>query len=92
MTLKVKTMTALTLRKSGGANILSIPKAVLKALELHEGSQLELSIEGDKIVLTPILEELTLDDLLKGSPQKRLALTEEDKEWLNDNPKGKEII
>ena len=84
-------MTALTIRKSGGANIVSIPKAILKALELHEGSVLDLSIEGHKIILTPISEELTLESVLKESPQKRLAITEEDKEWLNNKTKGKEF-
>lgn len=84
-------MTALTIRKSGGANIVSIPKAILKALELHEGSILDLSIEDHKIILTPVSQELTLESVLKNSPQKRLAILEEDKGWLNSKSKGKEF-
>lgn len=87
----VNEMTALTIRKSGGANIVSIPKAVLKALELHEGSILDLSIEEHKIVLTPISQELTLESVLKDSPQKRLAILDEDQEWINSKSKGKEF-
>lgn len=84
-------MTHLAIRQSGGANIISIPKAILKALGLHTGSTLDLSIEDHKIILTPVTEKPTLEDLLAGSPQKKLQLTEEDREWLNTSSRGKEI-
>jgi len=85
-------MTRLVIRKSGGANIVSIPKAVLKTLGLHTDSTVELSLENNKIVLAPVNEKMTLEDLLAGSPKKRLALKEEDQEWLKDKPVGKEEI
>lgn len=84
-------MTRIAIRKSGGANIISLPKAVLKTLGLHEGSTIELSLDNNRIILTPVQEEPTLDDLLAGSPKEKLALTEEDKEWLDDKPVGKEM-
>ena len=37
-------MTTVTVRQSGGAEIVSIPKAIGKALGLHVGSELNLSI------------------------------------------------
>jgi antitoxin ChpS len=84
-------MTQLSIRQSGGANIVSIPKAILKSLNLHPGSSLELSIVDHKIVLTPIMEQPTLEMLLEGSPKAKLAKTEEDQEWLNSKAVGKEI-
>ena len=57
-------MTAIAVRKSGGANIVSIPKPIIKTLGLHVGSKLDLSIKDNKIVLTPIEEELSLEALL----------------------------
>jgi len=84
-------MTSLAIRQSGGANIVSIPKAVLKVLGLHVGSSLDLSIENNKIILTPIKEEPSLEELLAGSPKKRLALKKEDNEWLHEKNLGKEI-
>lgn len=84
-------MSALAIRQSGGANIISIPRAVLKMLGLHVGSALDLSIVDSKIILTPVTEKLTLDDLLKGTPPSALQLTDEDREWLNEQPVGKEI-
>lgn len=84
-------MTKLAIRQSGGANIISIPKAVLKILGLHAGSQLELHLEDHKIVLVPISEMDSLENLLAGSPQEKLKITDEDKEWLEESPVGKEI-
>lgn len=84
-------MTRIAIRKSGGANIISLPKAVLKTLNLHEGSTIELTLENNKIILTPTTDELTLEMLLEGSPKKKLKLTEEDSDWINDKPAGKEF-
>lgn len=83
-------MTQLIIRQSGGANILSIPKAILKALNLHTGSPLELSIEDHKMVLTPVANQPTLQTLLSGSPKKNLAIKEEDHQWLNAKSVGGE--
>ena len=83
-------MTAIAIRQSGGANIISIPKAIVKTLGLQVGSELDLSIEDNKIVLTPI-RETRLADLLAGSPKECFKVTEEDREWIDTKPAGKEI-
>lgn len=84
-------MTAIAIRQSGGANIISIPKAILKMLGLHTGSELDLSIVDSKIILTPINATLTLEELLKNTPKECIQFTEEDTEWLNAKSIGKEI-
>jgi len=84
-------MTAISVRRSGGANIVSIPKAIIETLGLHVGSKLDMSIKDNKIVLTPIEEELSLEALLAGSPKACFRMTEEDQEWINTKPVGKEI-
>ncbi|MEE9336556.1 MAG: hypothetical protein V3U87_00620, partial [Methylococcaceae bacterium] len=63
----------------------------LRTLALDTGSSLDLSIEGNKIILTPIKQSLTLEAVLAGSPKSVLRLKEEDQQWLNDSPVGKEI-
>jgi antitoxin ChpS len=83
-------MTQLVIRQSGGANIVSIPKAILKALDLHVGSTLDMTMVDCKIVLTPVIEKPTLEDLLAGSAQEKLALSQDDREWLEASPLGKE--
>ena len=84
-------MTRVAIRQSGGANIISIPKVILRTLALETGASLDLSIEDNKIILTPIKESLTLEAILQGSPKSALSLTEEDKLWLNSQSVGKEI-
>ena len=84
-------MTAIAIRQSGGANIISIPKAIVNTLGLHVGSKLEMSIKDNKIVLTPIAEELDLQTLLAGSPKECFSVTEEDREWLDAKPVGEEV-
>jgi antitoxin component of MazEF toxin-antitoxin module len=84
-------MTQVTIRQSGGANIISIPKVILRTLALDTGADLDLSIEDNKIILTPVKESLTLEAILEGSPKSALRLTEEDLQWLNSPSVGKEI-
>ena len=83
-------MTQVAIRQSGGAMIISLPKVILKTLNLQVGSRLELTLEDNKIVLSPITQELSLEALLAGSPKSALALTEEDKSWFNLALLGKE--
>lgn len=85
-------MTHLAIRQSGGANIVSLPKVVLKTLGLHVGSKLELSIVDSKIVLAPVAEKDTLESLLAGSPRNKLQLKDEDREWLNEKSVGGEQL
>lgn len=85
-------MTSVAIRQSGGANIISIPKAIVKILGLHTGSKLDLSIKDKQIILTPIEEKITLESLLAGSPKECFKTTEEDKKWLNMPSTGKEIL
>ena len=60
-------MTQIAIRKSGGANIVSLPKAVLESLGLQIGSSLDLSIVDDQIILTPILDSKpSLESLLRA--------------------------
>ena len=84
-------MTQVAIRQSGGACIISIPKVILRTLALDAGASLDLSIEGNKIILTPIKQSLTLEAILEGSPKSALRFTEEDQLWLNSRSVGKEI-
>ncbi len=84
-------MTNVTVRQSGGAEIVTIPKAIGSILGLHAGSKLELTIVDNKIVLTPADEDLSLEGLLVNSPKECFRVTDEDREWIDACPAGKEI-
>ena len=81
---------ATVIRKSGNANIISIPKKILSLLGLNVGDQLDIGVENEKIILKANKEE-TLESLLAKSDKDSFKITEEDREWLNAKPKGMEI-
>ncbi len=83
----------LTVKKWGNSLGVRIPKNIAETgkLKVDQVVQIE-AIEG-KIVITPItqVKEYSLDDLLSRCSSESLVLDEEDREWLNDKPVGKEI-
>lgn len=83
-------MITVVVRQSGGAEIVSIPKAIGKALGLHVGKEMSLSIIDNKLVLDPIVENTSLEELLAGSSRDCFRILEEDREWLDARPVGKE--
>ncbi len=85
-------MSSVVICQSGGVSIVSIPKAIIKTLGLHVGSKLELSIKDDKIILTPEKEEMTLEYLLAESPKVCFQINDEDREWVDALPIGKECM
>ncbi|MCV6626463.1 MAG: AbrB/MazE/SpoVT family DNA-binding domain-containing protein [Cellvibrionaceae bacterium] len=85
-------MTTVTVRQSGGAEIVSIPKAIGKMLGLTVGAELELSVVDNKIVLTPLSDDTSLEALLAESPRENFSLNDEDREWLDAKPLGRELL
>lgn len=84
-------MTTLTIRRTGNANTVSIPKKILKILNLHVGDELDIDVKNNEIVLKPHADELTLESLLEQSDKNSFKITKEDEEWLNTKTKGLEI-
>ena len=82
-------MATVVVRQSGGAEIVSIPKAIGKALGLHVGKELDLSIVDNKLVLDPVVENTGLEELLAGSQRDCFRILDEDREWLDAEPVGK---
>jgi len=82
---------SISIRQSGGANIVSLPKAVVQTLGLSVGSKLDLTLEGNRIILTPSEEVMTLEQLLAGSTKSDFTITEEDREWIDVTSVGKEL-
>lgn len=83
--------TQLTVRKSGGSTIVSLPKLVLETLHIHAGTVMNLSIEDNRIILTSVNDPMTLEGLLENYSREDFVLTEEDHEWVHAKSKGKEF-
>ena len=80
------------LRKVGGSVMLAVPRAVLDTLGLAAGSEVGLSVEGRRLVV-------------QARPKKKYALaellaqcdysdgpTDEDREWDQAPPVGRELL
>lgn len=81
-----------TLRTVGGSVMIAIPKPLLETLGVSANAKLDLTVEEGKLVAVPRKRpKYTLDELLAmGDPN--ADLTEEDRDWLSDPPKGNEVI
>ena len=81
------------LRKVGGSVMLAVPPAILDILRLQAGATVGLTVDGERLVVLPNPEmkpRYTLDDLLVQCDASA-PVTEEDREWLNIAPTGKEL-
>jgi antitoxin component of MazEF toxin-antitoxin module len=87
---KESPMTIATLRKIGGSTCITIPRVFLDRLELGAGTIVDISLDGSGLRIQPQKPVYNLDDLLAATPSSR-DLTEEDRDWLDAEPEGKEI-
>ena len=80
------------LRKVGGSVMLAVPRAVLDVLGLRPGAKVGIAIERGRLVVEPpIRPRYTLDELLAQCDSKARR-TKEGREWLDDQPVGRELI
>ena len=70
-------MNTQTIRKSGNASIISIPKKLLELLNLHVGDKVNIDVKDKKIVLTPD-NNMTLEQMLDASPSESFKVIEDD--------------
>ena len=83
-------MAIATLRKIGGSTCITIPRVFLDRLELDAGTIVDISLDGSGLRIQPQKPIYNLDDLLAATPSSG-DFTEEDRDWLNAEPEGKEI-
>ncbi len=82
----------MTIKKWGNSLATRIPKAIVDSIDLQLDQLVDIEVINGKIVITPIREkkEYKLDDLLSQCKPGSMTLDNEDKEWLNAAPVGKE--
>lgn len=85
-------MAVSTLRNVGGSVMMTIPKPLVEELGLQANTKLEVSVQDGKIVAVPRKRpKYTLEELL-AQCDFDAPLSEEEREWMNDPPVGREII
>jgi antitoxin ChpS len=79
------------LRKVGGSIMLAVPRAILDLLDLEVGATVGLVVEGERLVVQPQTKpKYSLDELL-AQCNPLAKVTEEDREWVELKPKGREL-
>ncbi len=87
------------LKKAGGSLLVTVPAAARHMLNLKEGQELTVTVEGTRITLEPVAERTrqrvrkprySLDELLtQGDAQS--AVSEDENDWQNSPAVGREV-
>ncbi|MFK5953022.1 MAG: AbrB/MazE/SpoVT family DNA-binding domain-containing protein [Desulfobacterium sp.] len=81
----------MVIKKWGNSLAARIPAAIAKTLKIDVDQRVNMEIKGGKLIITPVTNiQYNLDDLLKNCPPKAMRLDDENREWLNAAPVGKE--
>lgn len=81
------------LRKVGGSIMLAVPPAILELLHLEAGATLDLAIDDGRLVIVPIAKpRYSLEELIAQCDSSSREMSEEDREWLDAKPRGKELL
>lgn len=84
------------LRQQGGAMILTVPNAIVAQMGWRVGNSLNLEMQGDNVVLTPVKRPArgrkNLEQLLAGiDSQEIVELNMSVADMVNSSPQGKEV-
>ncbi len=80
------------LRKVGGSVMLSVPPALLDLLSLSAGAEVGLSVDDGRLVVHPLRKpKYSLDELLAASDYSAQR-SDEDRDWMDAPPRGREIL
>ncbi|MEW6519247.1 MAG: AbrB/MazE/SpoVT family DNA-binding domain-containing protein [Thermodesulfobacteriota bacterium] len=83
----------MTIKKWGNSLATRIPKAVVESVNLRLDQEVDVEAINGKIIITPITKkkEYKLEELLGQCTPESMKRSEEDQEWLNTDPVGREI-
>lgn len=87
------------LKKAGGSLVMTVPASARNLLNLSEGQEMAVSVEGDRVIVEPVRPaksmriqrpKYSLDELIAGM-HPDTPLTDEERAWMNEPPSGREI-
>ena len=80
------------IKKWGNSAALRLPAAALAKAGLAVNSPVEIhAVEGKMVVSAVTTPRYTLDQLLETCPATKMTLADEDRQWLDPEPAGREI-
>lgn len=87
------------LKKAGGSLVVTVPASARNLLRLAEGQEMVISVEGSRVVMEPTPTakavgvrppKYTLDELVAGMTPE-IALSDNERAWMDEPPAGNEI-
>ncbi len=87
-------MITVTIRRQGGAAVMTIPSDVLKLLDVEVGSMLQIEVANGVITARPAVsrKRYPLTELLRGVTPALIAKLNSDTAWSQDGaPVGREL-
>ena len=85
-----------TIQKWGNSQAVRLPKAILDLLFLQENDPVEISASNDSIIIKKATRKRrakrSLEERFKNWNGETYKLTENDKQWLNKKPVGREVF
>ncbi|MBV1920508.1 MAG: hypothetical protein KUG73_07475 [Pseudomonadales bacterium] len=78
------------IRKWGNSAGAILPAAALIKAGIALGDTVEVNVCDGQITLKQASPKYSLEQLLKASPASKVKLDDEDREWINETPVGKE--
>ena len=79
------------IRKWGNSAGTIIPAPMLHAAGIALGDKVNIEAKAGTLVMTLVYESMTLEDLLADSPKKSFRILEDDQNWIDAKPSGREI-
>lgn len=79
------------IRKWGNSAGTIIPVPMLDAAGIALGDKVNIEAKTGTLIMTLVDEPMTLGDLLADSPIKSFRILEEDQDWIDAKPSGREI-
>ncbi len=79
------------LRKVGGSVMMTLRPALLEQLNFAPGSTVGIEVEGDRLTVKSTRPHYTAEELL-AQCDPSAPISDEEREWLDAPPVGREII
>lgn len=80
----------LQIQKWGNGAAIRLGKSLLQQVSGEIGSTVDVEIKNGGIFLKPVKNNFTLENILETCTKDNMRLTDDDKQWLNDQ-QGREI-
>lgn len=81
----------LKIRSWGNSAGMTLPANLLRQTGMKIGDAVEVVQQGSSLLVTPAKKEPSLEELLEGTTRKDFELTADDRDWMDESPRGREL-